>query len=155
MPTIITEEDAIQAESEGKSVMKFPRDVPDDPRAFKFPMDGEDQQYYVCDNEKYKFMGLKINKLKNADEYPYVPCCFLTDQRNKPSYLHYFTGAQPEKKKDKKQPVIVTDKFLTHEQFGRLPTNIESLFTLINPSDKYEEALKGMIQVRGKTKMRN
>lgn len=155
MPTIITEEDAIQAESEGKSVMKFPRDVPDDPRAFKFPMDGEDQQYYVCDNEKYKFMGLKINKLKNADEYPYVPCCFLTDQRNKPSYLHYFTGAQPEKKKDKKQPVIVTDKFLTHEQFGRLPTNIESLFTLINPSDKYEEARKGMIQVRGKTKMRN
>lgn len=154
MPTIVSEEDAIQAESDGKSVIKFPRDIPDDPRAFKFPMDGEDQQYYVCDHEKYKFVGLKLNKLKNADKYPYVPCCFLVDQRNKPNYLHYFTGVQPEKK-DKKQTLIVTDKFLTHEQFGRLPSNIESLFTLINPSDNYEEARKGMIQVRGKTKMRN
>ena len=155
MPTIVREEDAIQAESDGKSVMKFPRDVPEDPNAFKFPMDGEDQQYYVCNNEKYKFMGLKINKLKNSDTYPYVPCCFLVDQRNKPNYLHYFTGTPGEKNKDKKQPVIITDKFLTHEQFGRLPTNIESLFTLINPDDKYEEVRKGMIQVGRKTKMRN
>jgi hypothetical protein len=155
MPTIATEEEAIQAEGDGRSVMKFPRDDPDDPGAFKFPMDGEDQRYYVCDHEKYKYVGLKVNKLKNADLYPYVPCCFLVDQSNKPNHLHYFTGSQPEKKNDKKQPVIITDKFLTHKQFGRLPPNIESLFTLINPSQRYEEARKGMIQVKRKKRLRN
>ena len=77
MPTIISEEEAIKSK---KSVMKFPRDAPEDPDTFKFPMDGEGQNYYTCNNPVYKYVGIKNNKLKNADVYPYVPCCFKRNQ---------------------------------------------------------------------------
>ena len=52
MPTIISEEDAIKEKASGKSVIKFPRNIPDDPEAFKFPMDGEGQNHYICYNKK-------------------------------------------------------------------------------------------------------
>ena len=144
MPTIISEEEAIKANSEGKNTLKFPRDRPDDPDAFKFPMDGEGQQYYVCDNPEFKYAGIKLNKLKNADTYPYVPCCFAKPQEKKPKYLNYYEGKELVTGEKKQHNIIRTDKILKNNQFGTLPPNIENLFTIIDPDPKFEYVRKGV-----------
>ena len=144
MPTIISEEDAIKAKSEGKHMIKFPRDIPDDPNAFKFPMDGDRQHYYVCNNPGYKYVGLKNNKLKNADKYPYVPCCFKLDQQKKPKFLNYYEGKELITGHKKQHNIISTDKILKYDQFGTLPLNLENLFTIMDPDPKYEYVRKGV-----------
>jgi hypothetical protein len=148
MPVIVSEEEAIKANSGGKSIMKFPRDIPDDPNAFKFPMDGEGQHYYVCNNPGYKYVGIKNNKLKNADVYPYVPCCYGRDQRKKPKYLHYYEGKELIVGEKKQHNIISTDKILKYDQFGTLPPNLENLFTIIDPDPKYEYVRKGVYESR-------
>ena len=75
--------------NEGKQVIKFPRDAPIDPNAVRFPLDGVRQNYYTCKHKVHKHVGLKLNKLKNASTYPYVPCCFKPNQMKNPKYLHY------------------------------------------------------------------
>lgn len=148
MPTIVSEEEAIKAQSDGKSVMKFPRDIPDDPNVFKFPMDGEGQNYYVCNNPRYKYIGIKNNKLKNADMYPYVPCCYGMDQKTKPKYLNYYKGKELIAGEKKQHNIIRTDKILKYNQFGTLPPNLENLFTIIDPNPKFEYVRKGVYENR-------
>ncbi len=146
MTTIISEEEVIKAKSEGKRILKFPRDIPDDPNAFKFPKDGEDQQYYTCDNNtKYKYPGIIHNtKLKNADIYPYIPCCFSKPQENKDKYLHYYKGKELVVTEKIKQNIIITDKILKHNRMGTLPQNIKNLFTILYPDPKFEYVRKGV-----------
>ena len=143
-PTIISEEEAMKLEEGGQSVMKFPRDVPVDPNALKFPADGEDQRYYTCKHQKYKYIGLQENNLKNSDVYPYVPCCFARNQQKKPVYQHYYEGKES-KTTDKKQAnIISTDKILKHDQYGTLPPNIDNLFTIIDPDPKITYVRRGI-----------
>jgi hypothetical protein len=144
MPSIISEEQAIEANAEGKNIMKFPRDIPNDKDAFKFPKDGEGQNYYICNNPGYKYVGLKNNKLKNADIYPYVPCCFKLDQTNKPKYMNYYEGKELITEEKKQHNIIRTDKILKYDQFGTLPPNLENLFTIIFPDPKFEYVRKGV-----------
>jgi hypothetical protein len=144
MTTIISEEDAIQAQADGRSVLKFPRDIPEDPDAFKFPMDGEKQNYYVCNNPEFTYVGIKNNKLKNADIYPYVPCCYKINQKNKPKFMHYYESKELVTGEKKQHNIIKTDKILKHDQFGTLPLNLENLFVIIDPNPKYEYVRKGV-----------
>jgi len=146
MPEIISEEEAIKLNAEGTQVMKFPRDVPDDAKSLRFPMDGEEQLYYACKNKSFIYPGIRKNKLKNADIYPYVPCCYKKDQRNKEIYLHYYEGKEPADKKDKTTDIIRTNKFLGYAKFGKLPANIEKLFTFIYPDPKYEYVRTGVFR---------
>jgi len=62
-PTIIDEDEADETDNQ---VMKFPNQ--------------EDGKYYICENKEYPFPGLKVNVLANKDTYPYIPCCFKTQQ---------------------------------------------------------------------------
>jgi hypothetical protein len=144
IPSIISEKEAMISQSNGNSVMKFPRDIPSDPDAFKFPMDGESQKYYTCNNPKYNHVGIKNNKLKNADIYPYVPCCFGMDQTKKPKYLNYYDGKELKVGDKKQNNIISTDKILKNNQFGTLPPNLETLFTIIEPETDYEYVRKGV-----------
>jgi hypothetical protein len=140
MPKIVSADEADNIPA--SQVMKFPRDK-NEGDSVAYPSDGQEQRYYTCTNPNYKFIGLKENKLKNSDKYPLVPCCFLVDQTTKPKYLQYYKG-QETVHKDKRQDVIKTDKFLTSTQFGKLPSNIESLFTLISQSTTAEYVRKGV-----------
>lgn len=147
MPTPITEEEYNKSIEEGKSVMKFPRDIPKDKNAEKFPRDGINQNYYKCDHETHPNIGLTENELKNADIYPYVPCCFIASQKNKQLYKRYNNPSSKkiEKEiKEKKSDIIKTDKILKNNQYGSLPQNIETLFTLIDPEPKYEYIRRGV-----------
>ena len=132
-PTIISEEEAMVLKEGGQSVMKFPRDTPTDKDSLKFPMDGEDQRYYTCNNKKYKYIGLQENNLKNSDVYPYVPCCFSREQTKKPIYQHYYEGKEYKIMDKKQNNIISTDKILKHDQYGTLPSNIDNLFSIIDP----------------------
>lgn len=144
MPTIISEEEAAKYKSEGKSVLKFPRDIPEDPNAFRFPMDGENQQYYACNNPIYSHPGIIRNKLKNSDIFPYVPCCFEKPQEKKPKYLNYYEGKELSVGEKKQHNIIQTNKILKNDQFGTLPPNIENLFTIIDPNPMFEYVRKGV-----------
>jgi hypothetical protein len=148
MPTIISEEEVTKSKNEGKSVLKFPRDIPSDPKAFKFPMDGQNQQYYVCNKPGFKYPGIKNNKLKNQDKFPYVPCCFEKPQENKPKYLNYYEGKELIIGEKKQNNIIQTNKILDNNQFGTLPVNIENLFTIIDPNPKFEYVRKGVYDSR-------
>lgn len=141
--TNISEKEALEAIADGKSVLKFPRDIPTDNNS-KFPMDGVNQNYYICNNKEYKYVGLQKNKLKNSNKFPYVPCCFKTDQTNKKIYRHYVEGIDLDKTSYNKQNIIITDKILDNNQFGTLPSNIERLFTILDPDTKYEYVRKGV-----------
>ena len=152
-PNIISEEKALETD---KNVMKFPRDIPENKDMIKFPMDGKDQNYYVCNNKDYPYPGLQLNNNKNSDMYPYVPCCFERNQTNKPTYLEYYEGKErKQENKDKGETLLITNKFLTNKQRGTLPLNLESLFTMTNPSDKFQQVRKGVLQTDGKYKKRN
>lgn len=141
MPTIVSEEVALKS---NKSYMKFPRDRPDDTDTLKFPRDGENQHYYICNNPAYQYPGLKDNNLENSDIYPYVPCCFKKDQSKKPKYLHYYEGKELSSAEKKQNNIITTDKSLKYNQFGTLPENITRLFTIIDPNTDYEYVRKGV-----------
>ena len=147
MTTIISEEEAINLQNKGKSVLKFPRDIPDDPDALRFPNDGENQQYYTCKYEKSQYVGLTENKLENSNEYPYVPCCFKIDQTKKPKFLHYYNGKEIVSDKNiKAQDIIKSNRIAANNQFGVLPVNLDSLFSFIDPNQKYEYLRKGVFR---------
>jgi hypothetical protein len=148
MPTIISETDAKKMETKGVEVMKFPRDSPaKDLDAIIFPRDGYNQHYYMCDKKPLIYPGLKKNKLENSDIYPYVPCCYMTSQKKKDSYIHYYEGKKSIDITDKQYgSIITTDKFLNNDQFGHLPLDIKNLFAFINKNETYIYVRKGVFR---------
>lgn len=137
MPKIISKKDAKNYEE--NKVISFPRKQKDG-RQNIFPSDGAVQKYFVCPNPEYPYPGLQINKLPNADKYPYVPCCFKNDQHEKKGgiFRHYFFDEPLEIKEKKQQELIITDKFLGIDKFGVLPENLVKLFEIIDPEPDYK-----------------
>ncbi len=136
MPTIIDQKEVEDYESKNFQVMKFPRDRPENPPFY--PSDDRNQQYYVCLNKDFSFPGIQDNNLENADEYPYVPCCFKMNQNKEGGvYRNYFYQEDLKIKDKKQQELIVTDKFLEAEQFGKLPDNLQKLFSLLDTESDY------------------
>jgi len=137
MPTAIPAERVEEFTSNGQQVMKFPRDR--DETKQKYPSDGVNQHYYVCTNPVFPFPGLQKNTLANSEDYPYVPCCFTTDQTKKPIYQHYFGGKELKLDRGKtQQDLIKTDKILGPDKYGDLPEDLFRLFELIDPSPEYK-----------------
>ena len=145
MPTIITDAEVPEASNR---VMKFPRDVPDDPDAFKFPMDGEKQKYYTCKGKVYKHIGLKENNLTNADRYPLVPCCYRTDRSKTAKWENYFNGKEivAKESNSSQYSLIITNKILKPDQFGTLPDTINSLLGVMYPDPGFAYARKGVFR---------
>lgn len=137
MPTIITEKEARELEK-NRQVMKFPRDI--DESGERIPSDGQNQQYYVCNKPDYPYPGLQINKLSNSTEFPYVPCCFKRDQRNKKGgiYRNYFLRESLDAPDKRQQELIITDKFLTTNKFGNLPPKLEQIFNNLDSNADYK-----------------
>lgn len=86
---------------------------------------------FVCSNDKAPFPGVKVNEgLSNEEEYPYIPCCFTTDQMSNPNskYNHYYQG----KKKKIVQQTRVShkmkrNKILAPGRIGIIPKTINGL----------------------------
>ena len=123
-PSILDVSHDMKQYQEG-TYLKFPKD--DDPNL------SNNQSYYICDkNKEYPYAGLVKNKLQNKDKYPYLPCCFKKNQRNKPKMKAYYDNIIIQKDETNIQGKIVTDKLLTNKQYGILPNNITNMLFFIN-----------------------
>jgi hypothetical protein len=141
-PALISEEKALPLIDKGKAI-KFPRDPIQS--GLPLPSDGKNQYYYTCNHPEFPFIGLKKNKLSNSNNFPFVPCCFIVDQRKKDDFRQYYEGKIPSHQKiDHNQTIIKTDKILSLNQYGVLPDNIKNFFTLINTDHDYEEIRQGV-----------
>jgi len=136
-PTVISKEE--KKEYKDYEIMKFPRDENEDNKV-KYKSDGVNQNYYICENEEYPFPGLQVNKLSNSDVFPFVPCCFKTDQKDKKGsvYRQYYFDEEVESKVKKQQNLILTDKFLDTNTFGELSQNIKKFFETLDNEVNYK-----------------
>ena len=118
-PTIITDEEASTTE---RVVMEF-------------PIFGETtKRNYICDYAREVFPGLQENKLENSREFPFIPCCYVKDQRivKGSKYNHYFKGEKL-KTTVQSQDIFKTGKILAPGTVGVLPKKINDLFETILP----------------------
>lgn len=142
-PEIIQESEVPQYEQEYQ-VMKFPKDS-----------DGLPQHNYICQprNGIPYYPGLKKNNMKNADIYPYIPCCYPVDQRLKKNskYNQYYNSGVSETTEDKKMVYeFISDKFVPFDIYGDLSVDIKKLIDVIMPQvPNYHYMRKGV--TRGKS----
>lgn len=106
-------------------------------QVMRFPIKGEDiTRNYICDDKQYKYPGLRDNTLENKDRFPFIPCCYVTDQTKKKgsSYREYFEGEKVEKIHHI-QEVYISNKILPPGVIGKLPKRIDDLFGVIEGDD--------------------
>lgn len=105
----------------------------------KTPAEGV-QRYYVCDqNPKYIYPGLRKNvNLSNSEQFPFLPCCYVNNQQDKPNsnYTKYYSNTEKTPKLNvkevKQQTVFLTNRTATSTGFGTLPENLQKLMNLVN-----------------------
>lgn len=135
---------------------QYPKIISDDEAkdykgvVMRFPIYNESvTRNYVCDHHKKEtFPGLQTNKLANKNEFPYVPCCYVKDQRylEGHKYRHYFMK-EDLKKRNQTQDIFRTGKILPPETIGILPKKINDLFNAIDTPD-YRFMRRGMHNTR-------
>jgi hypothetical protein len=91
-------------------------------------------QRYICTDPEYRYPGVRENKLSNSEEYPYVPCCFKTDQRAKPKFRAYYSGDAEHRVQIR---MITTTKPLNPGFFGILPKELTDIFHSIDANYTY------------------
>jgi hypothetical protein len=138
-PTIVSDKQAKKFAKEGKEVMTFPRNIPENGQTYL--SDGKNQYNYVCLNPEFPYPGLQVNtKLSNSEEFPYLPCCFKNEQSNKSGgiYRKYYFGEELEIKDKKQQELITTDKILNVDKYGTLPNELQKLFEILDTNTNYK-----------------
>lgn len=117
----------------------------DDESALLFPRDDPEARVYTCkDSEEYKYSGLVVNNLNNKSEYPYLPCCFKTNQKANPNsnYSKYYNEEDEDEqqegaKKSDYERVLQTQKFANFGSFGILPEDVTKLLKIFDKSYDY------------------
>jgi hypothetical protein len=125
-PIIITPEEAPSWQARGfikdgviyqqRQILAFPRVNP--------------KHLIVCPDDEIPFPGVKPNtRLPNKGIYPYLPCCYVTDQMSDPTsdYSNYMKGLAPQPKKGTKTD-SKTKKILDTGYIGSLPVAVQNLF---------------------------
>lgn len=131
-PTIISDEEAANT---NKIVMRFPVKDEGEPRN------------YVCDHKDNPYPGLRENPLENKDVYPSIPCCYGTNQQNKPGsrYRQYYHDEKvPADKPIQVQEIFITAKILHATIIGILPKSIRNLFSTYTTNPDYVFFRKGV-----------
>lgn len=140
-PTIITDEEKLEAEKVGKQVMVFP----------KPGTENVISRNYICNHPQHIYPGIRKNPFfENKDKYPYLPCCYKKNQQEikGSTYREYYFGESVPDKDMKQQDFITTGKFVTNDQFGTLPSNIQKLFNIAEPNKKYKYIRKGVFRTK-------
>lgn len=101
-----------------RPIMRFPKEEPN--------------WLFTCPGDKVPYIGVKPNNLlPNKEEFPYIPCCFPSEQFSKKSspYNKYMQGKKPsEKKGAKAEKIISTRKIVAAKQLGQIPIKLELIF---------------------------
>lgn len=119
--------------------IKFPRDIDNERPGDKYKSDGQNQNFYGCSSNEYKYPGLIKNNLGNRDEFPYLPCCFKTDRTlTKGSYYNnYYHGEPLIDTISNTSKYINSNKFVRFGQYGVLPPNINKIFDVFDGKSQY------------------
>lgn len=116
---LLNEEDKEKWAAAGKSMLEFPLNDPE----YK-------TNTYICDDEKYSYVGVIENKLANRARFPYLPCCFQLPQDNKKNYINYMQGRAAIQSNLARGYVFITGKFVEMHNYGTLPPFIDSLMNI-------------------------
>lgn len=115
----------------------------DDDSALVFPKDDPEARVYKCTDSEYKYSGLVVNNLGNKSEYPFLPCCFKTNQKTNPTsnYSKYYSNEEDDEqagaKKSEYERVLQTQKFANFGSFGILPDDVTKLLKIFDKSYDY------------------
>jgi hypothetical protein len=108
-PIPVPEKDVAKLENKGIQVLNYPKGS---------------VNYYKCDDdEQYNYPGLMKNKLANKDQYPYLPCCYPTDQKTGTKLWNLYLNNEI-KDNPYKPSNIVSKKIVVDGKIGYLPRNI-------------------------------
>lgn len=98
-----------------RQVMRFPEDNP--------------KVNLVCTRDPRKpFPGYLINKLDNSDKFPYIPCCYMTNNFNEKTQTFKKKNREKTSKND-----LITNKVLRSSKIGTLPYRVAELLSDIVP----------------------
>lgn len=126
-PTILEKKDQMEeAKEAGKDVMIF-------------PLSSEEgvPWAYVCDHAEFPYVGLRANKLKNKDNYPFLPCCFRKPQKDNPHSLRYqyeqVEQAEETSSERGRPHIFLTQKIFRLSSYAILPDDIYRFLNAANP----------------------
>lgn len=120
-----------------RKCLHLPRLLNDDEsrdNAIPFPIHGEPTvtRWYGCDHhEKAKYPGLRINPLKNSKEFPVIPCCYISDQREKQGSefrKYYMNDEEKKRKKVNENIVYSTNRIVPEHMTGLIPKKLQFVF---------------------------
>jgi hypothetical protein len=97
---------------------------------------------FICLHEIHPFPGVVVNKKKNKDKYPYIPCCFKKNQLKKKNYLAYYSGIPSLSKKESlPSHILGVERSLQEGRIGHLPSKIVEFLSSIgfNKEEKDSE----------------
>lgn len=138
-PRELVDPDEIKQKLDKEEAIQFPR--PKNPEnSMQFPSDGQEPRYFICDqDDEYPYIGLQVNKKEDSEMYPYLPCCFKTNQRGRPNsnFNVYYNDAAVEERKKSGGDVIKTRKFAKFNDYGVLPPELQKVFDLLGSSEKF------------------
>lgn len=90
---------------------------------------GSKQFTYLCQNPKFPFIGLRDNPLPNSETFPFLPCCYSSNQMDAPGskYREYFFNENSIQVSQNPREVITSNKLLNPGNYGVIPLEISSL----------------------------
>jgi hypothetical protein len=127
--SIVEDKDVDKLQNQGVQLMRFPRSETI-----------SNQYWYRCDHPVYKYPGLKVNNLEqsNRKKYPYIPCCYMKDQKEKINYKKYFNPEEEKIIETKTQSLLTSSKkILKFNNLGKLPEEVLTFFKNIDNSWEY------------------
>lgn len=81
--------------------------------------------YIVCPDDEYPFPGVRKNGLGNKNVYPYLPCCYGSDQMGKgvnSDYNVYYSGKERKYKRTAAKTRIISSKIAGFKRRGNIPS---------------------------------
>lgn len=102
--------------------------------AMRFPVRGEPTppRWYTCNHhDKARYPGLRVNPLSNNADFPVIPCCYISDQRDKPGseYRKYFLNDLVKSRKKINDTIVYsTNRIVPEGMTGVLPKKLRFIF---------------------------
>jgi len=112
-------------------------DAKPEQQVMKFPRYGPNNHLYICDYKSHPYPGIKDNILENREKYPYLPCCYQQDQREKSLYKKYFLGEDEGSIQTNRRIIVSTKRLLNEDIFGAIPDEVNQLLTSFDPEISY------------------
>ena len=107
-------------------------------QVMRFPPPPKDEVILVCPSDSKPYPGVRKSLLENSEQYPYIACCYASDQTapglDTPYNIYYKGAKAKEDKKTKRRLNIITEKIVPPGGKGEITVTLENI--LLKYSDK-------------------